>query len=83
MVTVTLYNVQSIFTHGRIVIVAVPDPAGDERLWRVEDAGVVAVLEAAAEGDGEDGVGEVRVQALQDPGRHDVYSFLPEMFSCS
>ena len=68
---------------GVVELVAVPDPLGDEPLRRVEDAGVVAVLEAAAEGDGEDGVGEVRVQALQGSGRHDVSSFLPEIFSCS
>ena len=57
-------------THGRIAVVAVPDPAGDERLWRVEDAGVVAVLEAAAEGDGEDGEGQPTVQVLRKEG-HD------------
>ena len=52
------------------MIVAVPDPAGDESLWRVEDAGVVAVLEAAAEGDGEDGEGQPTVQVLRKEG-HD------------
>ena len=63
-------TVQVTFTHGRIVIFAVPDPAGDECLWRVEDAGVVAVLEAAAEGDGEDGEGQPTVQVLRKEG-HD------------
>ena len=39
-------------------------------LGRVEDAGVVAVLEAAAEGDGEDGEGQPAVQVLRKEG-HD------------
>ena len=49
-------------------MVAVLDPVGDECLGGVEDAGVVAVLEAAAEGDGEDGEGEPTVQVLRKEG---------------
>ena len=55
-------------SYSRIILVAVLDPVGDECLGGVEDAGVVAVLEAAAEGDGEDGEGEPTVQVLRKEG---------------
>ena len=54
----------------RLQPVAAAHPRRDDVLGHVEDAGVVAVLEAAAEGDGEDGEGQPTVQVLRKEG-HD------------